>query len=307
MSEVNSLKRKKVLLVVALYALLASTFTIGKMLLGYVSPIFLIAVRMTFSGATLLCLFYFINHSACIKRSKDWLMLFALSVIHILIPYATEFMALQKVAPSYAAMIYNLSPLFSAFFAYLVFGEKMTRFQWLGLAVGILGIAYFANINVFYMQAPIIDKSCVLLLISVSSASLGWVLVKHFVHQGGYSLFFVNGIAMLLGGLQSLAISSLVEPQAGLPWGSMYQFGGLLVLITLIANILFYNLYGYLLKQYSNTFLSFVGFLTPLFTAMYDWMFLGERIEMKFFSTIIIVGLGIYIFYKEELKSLYVN
>jgi drug/metabolite transporter (DMT)-like permease len=73
-----------------------------------------------------------------------------------------------------------------------------------------------------------------------------------------------------------------------------------------IANILFYNLYGYLLKRYTATFLSFAGFVTPLFAAYFEWLFFGALMPIEFFITIIIVGFGIYLFYQEELNQGYI-
>jgi drug/metabolite transporter (DMT)-like permease len=81
---------------------------------------------------------------------------------------------------------------------------------------------------------------------------------------------------------------------------------GLLGSMILIANIIFYNLYGYLLKKYTATFLSFVGFVTPLFAAFFEWFFFGTMVPHEFFLTVCIVGAGIFIFYQEELKQGYI-
>jgi drug/metabolite transporter (DMT)-like permease len=71
----------------------------------------------------------------------------------------------------------------------------------------------------------------------------------------------------------------------------------------IIANIIFYNLYGYLLHFYSATWLSFVGFITPLFAALYGWLFLNETIGWAYFISIFIVFWGLYLFYQDELKK----
>ncbi len=293
------------ILVFCLYALLASTFTIGKMLLYFLPPLFLNAVRMSLAGLLLLAGYYlFVVKKQRIKL-VDWLMFGLISFIHIFIPYATEFVALQSVAPSCAALMYNLSPFFTALFSYLWFEEKMTLKKWIGFGLGFSGIMYYIRPD-FACYDLTLDMSYVLLLISVMSASLGWVTVRHFVKTRKFSILFINGIAMLLAGIESLAASRAIEGDVLLPWGHMQNFLVLLALAVLISNVLFYNLYGYLLKKYTATFLSFVGFVTPLFTALYDWLLLGNVVHFDFFITIAIVGCGIYLFYQEELQQGYI-
>ena len=70
--------------------------------------------------------------------------------------------------------------------------------------------------------------------------------------------------------------------------------------LILIANIICYNLYGYLLSRYSPTFLSFAGFMTPLFAAFLGWLFLGEQVTWHFFATIGFVILGLYLFHEKK-------
>lgn len=293
------------ILVFCLYALLASTFTLGKILLFYLPPFMLTAVRMIIAGLLLLVGYVIFVKKKQVIRPIDWLLLFALSWVHIFIPYSTEFIALQSVAPSSASLVYNLSPFFTALFSYFLFGETMTRMKWVGFALGLSGIIYFVQPHACCWTSSF-DLSYVLLLTSVASASLGWVLVRMFVKYRDFSIMLINGAAMFFAGFESLAASKIFEGDVALPWAHMQNFLPLLGSIILIANVLFYNLYGYLLKKYTATFLSFVGFVTPLFTAGFDWLLLGSTINRHFFATIIIVGCGIYLFYKEELRQGYV-
>ena len=70
-----------------------------------------------------------------------------------------------------------------------------------------------------------------------------------------------------------------------------------------ISNILCHNLYAGLLKKYSATFMSFTSFLRPLFAALYGWAFFQEKISWHFYTSAIIVFIGLYIFYQDELRK----
>ncbi len=48
------------------------------------------------------------------------------------------------------------------------------------------------------------------------------------------------------------------------------------------------------------------AFLSPLFTALYSWMFLGETVTWHFYLSSAMVLFGLYIFYKDELKQVVV-
>lgn len=289
--------------VLALYGILASTFTFGKILLTYLSPIFLIGLRMTIAGSLILLINGFLGRNNRIKKS-DILFFLVISLVHIFIPYTSEFMGLQTMSPACAALMFNLTPFFTAFFSYLIFKEYMTLKKWIGFAIGLLGVAYtIPKESIFCYEC--LNFGYFFMIVSVISSSLGWTLVRKLL-QKGYSSLQINGIAMFIGGLEALSLAHFFEVQSNSAWYTNLSFWTLLFTIIIISNFLFYNLYGLLLKKYSATLLSFVGFLTPLFTALYDFIFLEISISLEFYIATIIVACGIYIFYQEELRQGYI-
>src|ERR1700722_19817163 len=94
-----------------------------------------------------------------------------------------------------------------------------------------------------------------------------------------------NGGSMVVGGGLGLLTSFIFEVwpniwvqtdhqlsfSPGLMTALFYMF-----LLILLCNIISYNLYGVLLRSHSATFLSFAGFLTPLFTAALSSFFFGQ-------------------------------
>lgn len=288
-----------------LYAILASTFTVSKMLLAFVPPLFLIGMRMLFSGTVLLLGYYIFAKQKPKVTWSDALTLFIISIIHIFIPYATEFIALQTVAPSCAALLYNLSPFFSALFSYWYFHETMTAKKWLGAGISFSGLLYFIKPDVCVFNASSFNSAYLLLLIGIATSALAWVKIRQIIKGKQYSIVFINGVAMLLGGIESFAASSIYREVVDFPWNSLGLFLILFFAVVLCSN-LFYNFYGYLLKRYTATFLSFMGLLTPLLAAFFDWLFLGQKIHTNFFITLVLITVGVYIFYQEELKQRYI-
>jgi drug/metabolite transporter (DMT)-like permease len=140
-------------------------------------------------------------------------------------------------------------------------------------------------------------------------AVYGWVLLRLVVKDTEVSPLMANGTSMLIGGVFALVHSFFVDAWTPLPIAEGHTkdvFQGVLVL-TLISNILCYNLYGMMLKRYTATFLSFMGLLSPIFASLNGWLFLGEPLSWTIFLSTGIVSLGLGIVYHAELKQGYIQ
>ena len=140
-------------------------------------------------------------------------------------------------------------------------------------------------------------------IISVATHTYSWIIMRKLVKEKSYSPMMINGLSMTFGGLLALITSFFVDGFAPIKEGYVLYFFGILSLIILLSNIICYNLYGWLLKRYTATFLSFSGFLSPLFTALYGWILLGEIVSWHFYVSCIVVFIGLYLFYQEELQE----
>lgn len=283
-------------LIFLVYILFASTFTIAKLALAYISPLLFIGCRMTFAGALLLLYYNKKKARDCsIGLQHVWLFL-QIVIFHIFLAYTLEFIALTKVSSATVCLSYNLSPFFTALFSYILYGETLSKRQLIGLAIG-----FSAFIPLLWSELIQISSLSIhnfTLLAAVASSSYGWIVMRKLMHYG-YSSLFINGVGMLGGGLLALAASLGSEhgPAITAPIISSMVYAtvyGLLLII--IANIICYNLYSYLLMRYSPTFLSFMGLLTPLFAALFGMAFLHETINREFFLAIGMVLWGLVLF-----------
>lgn len=295
-------------LIVLLYMLCAGTFTISKWGLSYTEPIFFVAVRMLLAGA-LLCGYVVARSGYTTKNmwhylKRDWLLFAQIIFFHIYLTYICDLCALKNITSIESAFIYNLSPFIAALLSYVWFGEYMTKKKWLGLLVGFFAFLpqlLQADGGSFFTHA----WPRFLTLIAVISSAYGWIVLRALVKKG-YSPIVANGVGMFFGGLCALGTSFMTES-----WNPVVTewvpFMQATVLIVVVANLLFYNLYGYLLEHYTATLLSFAGFMCPLFAALLGYLFFGETFSPSLFFSFIVACIGLVIFYHEELKQGYVT
>lgn len=310
------------ILVLLLYVLFGSAFTIGKMALDYVNPMFFIAIRMTGGGLLLLGYQYWVDRKRWRLDRQDWWSFTQIALFHICISYVCEFWSLQYVSGSKASLIYNTAPFVTALYAYLIYSEKLTLRQWIALGIGCIGlipvletqdIAEKLTFHVGFFSMPEL-----MLMVSVFASSYAWIVMKPLVTTRNYSSVMVNGVTMFFGGLVTFLISFIAETRPMIrtalvplnhapslsPW--IYAFLMMSMYCTaliILINLICYNLYSALLKQYSPTFLSFAGFTTPIFTAFFDWVFLGSIVPIPFLVSMAIIVLALFLFYQDELLT----
>lgn len=295
--------------VLLLYALFASVFTIAKTGLEFSSPLFLVGTRMLLAGILLIAYQIVVKKQSLSLGRKAWWRLFLLAFFNIYLTNALEFWGLRFLTSSKTCFIYSLSPFLSALFSYFLFAEKLSIKKWLGLLVGFLGfipILMSQTSNEAETGHFFFFSWAELAVMGAAICSVyGWILLKQLVNEHELSPLMANGVSMLVGGVLALGHSYGTENWNPFPVTNYPIFLECTLLLILISNLICYNLYGVLLKLYSATFMSFAGFTTPLFAALFGWLMLGEIVTWPFYISFLIVFLGLLLFDQEELKQSY--
>ncbi len=314
--NLNNLFKGKTMiaLVILLFALFASLFGISKATLEYSEPFFLIGSRMFFAGILLLAHQFIWNRKNFSFKLSHFKPLFLLAFTMIYLTNVAEIWGIQHMVSAKACLLYSLSPFLAALVAYLVLRETLNAKKWVGLCIGFVGL-----IPIFYAQSPEeilsggiagISFAEIAALIAVVASVYGWIQLKKVISEYQYSPLMANGISMTLGGAMALAHSYFVgESWNPIPVSDYWPFLQNSLLMCVISNIVCYNLYGYLLKRYTATFMAFAGLVTPFFASFFGWYFLNETITWHFYLSIVLFTVGLAIFYQEELKreKLYVK
>lgn len=301
-----------VALVILMYSVWSSMFSLAKLALQYSPPIFLTGFRMVLAGALLLGYLAIAKRSSFKLGAKQFISLAFLGLFSIYLSNILEFWALQHLSAGKACFIYSLSPFFAALFSYLHFGERMNLKKWLGLSLGFIGIIPVLCIQTgsenLLNAYGFLSWPAIAVMGAALCAVYGWVLLRLIVKDQMVSPIMANGTSMLFGGMLAFFHSFFTENWNPLPIDSA-NFSSLLgwvVLMAFISNILCYNLYGIMLKRFTATFLSFTGLLSPIFASFHGWIFLNETPSWIIFVSTGIVSLGLWIVYAAELKQGYI-
>jgi len=199
-----------------------------------------------------------------------------------------------------------LSPFLSALLSYIHFKEKMNLSKWIGLSIGFAGVIWSLDFSGGLFSQVALPELAVLM--AVLTSVYGWILMRMVVKDQQMSPLTVNGWSMLFGGAMALIHSLLIDSWSPLPVAidHMPRVMGGVAIMTLISNLICYNLYGTLLKRFTATFLSFFGLLSPLFAAFNAWILLNELPSVNLLISTPIVVSGLWLFYRSELRQGYI-
>lgn len=292
-------------LVALLYIFLASSFFLAKEAVSYANPCFLIGFRMCIAGSILLGYFWLFKRKEFVIRRTDWGLFFRVSLFHIYLAFILEFWSLQYLSALKTTIIFSSTPFIGALLSFFILKERLSLKKIGGICLGLLGLlpVILAQTGAaeFAREFGHISLPEVVLMGAVISGAYAWFLVKKLIDRG-YGLPLINGVAMLTGGILSFITAFFLEGFSQ-PVRAWSPFLFWIALLILVANVIVYNFYGWLLKRYSITFVMFAGWLCPVFATIFEWVFMGGAITWHYFVSLFLITAGLSVFYQEELKK----
>ncbi len=295
------------LLILLEYAILASTFTLAKKTLNFSPPVFLIAIRLLLAGS-LLCTYSVMRKQISWAKVKEDAGLFIqVGLFHAYLAFIPEFWALQFMSSAKVSIIYAITPFIAAVLSWLLYRERLSWNQILAMVIALgalLPLVLLESDPAELATIAEISLPELVLFGSVSSAAYAWFVVKRLMNAG-HSLAFINGVAMLLGGLLATPTALWFE---GRPWEAVsdwWQFLSWLGLLILAAHVVSFNLYGWILTRVSITLMMFCGFLCPIFSTVFGWAFLNEGFTWHAFTALagLTVGLALFTWVPRKIPS----
>ncbi len=292
------------LLPLLIYAVYAISFTMSKAIFSYLPPLLYVGLRMLCAAGVLLSYTAYTYGGAYILHGiQNNLWPFTkLMIIHTYIPFTLSFIALKEITTVEASLIYNISPCVTAIFSYIIFNKRLSWVKISGLIVSMCALIplFYSRIITHAGQTMKSVDSLLLLLIAVTSTTYGWLLYSTLNNTYGYNSTLISSYSLFGGGICMVATSYVLEPWNMNVVDALPQVALLFIALLIAVDIIFMNMYGYLLNYYTATFMALIGITLPLFTSLFSWLFLQEQIPRGFVPACILMAIGLYLFYYGE-------
>jgi len=257
-------QRKSLVFLVLATALMGSSFAVGQMALHYAPPLFLAGLRFTLAG---LLLAVGVRHRPHPRDWHSWARIAVIGLLQTAGVMGAIFLSLVTIPAGESAILTFANPMLVVVLGAVFLGQRYRATQWLGAALGIMGIAIAVGANL-HLQVGVLYG-----LASALFWAIATVLMKRW--GGSVDLWVLTAYQMLIGGLVLLVVGGFQE---GATFHVTLASMGLLVWLVVMASIVQFGLWFYVLHHEDPAQASSYLFLAPVFGVLAGWALLNQVI-----------------------------
>jgi drug/metabolite transporter (DMT)-like permease len=270
----------------ALFVLLWSTGFVGaKYGLPYAPPFLFLALRLAIAAVLLAGLAAAIGGARMASRQQYGRAAVVGLLLHAGYLGGTFFGISRGVPAGVAAVIVSLQPVLTAVLAARVLGERPSARQWLGLVLGLAGVALVVGPGLAESgSAQALPLSGLLsCLVALVSGTLGTVYQKR--HGDGIPLVWGTAVQYAAATALLIVVAAATE-HLSIRW--TWHFTGALVWLVLVLSLGAVLLLLLLLRRGTAAGVSSLYYLVPPATAVEAYFLFGERV-----SGLSLIGIGV--------------
>jgi drug/metabolite transporter (DMT)-like permease len=273
----------------ALFVLLWSTGFVGaKYGLPYAPPFTFLALRLAIAALLLAVLAAALRSVGMASRAQYGRAAVAGSLLHAGYLGGTFFGISRGVPAGVAAVIVSLQPVLTAVLAARVLGERPSARQWLGLVLGVGGVALVVGPGVVGSSAALPVSGIVACLVALVSGTLGTVYQKR--HGDGIPLVWGTAV-QYAAATALLLVAAVATEDVSIDWTP--HFVGALVWLVLVLSIGAVLLLLLLLRRGTAAGVSSLYYLVPPATAVEAYLLFGERLSALSLIGIAVTAVGV--------------
>lgn len=275
------LTRLAIAIAPVLFVLLWSTGFIGARYgLPYIEPMTFLTVRMVLVVAIMAAI-AMISQARWPNRAETGHSLMAGALVHGLY-LGGVFLAIGQGVPSgVSALIPGLQPILISTIAHRFMGEKVAPLQWLGLALGLVGVLLVLHDRNIVLAGTALGWAGS--VVSLIGITLGTLYQKRYC--GGIDWRTGNLVqyvgALLLFGLAAFAFETRVIHWTG---ELIFAIAWLVIVLSIAAVGLMY----WLIRRSAATRFASLFYLVPAVTALLAYLLFGEKLD-----AVSVAGMGV--------------
>lgn len=263
----------------------SSAFTSARIAVAYASPLAMLSLRFLISGVIAVAIALALGQTARLSR-KQWIAVVLFGICQNAIYLGANFMAMQWIEASLAAIIASLLPLTVAAASWVFFGERLSKTGILGLSAGTVGVLVIMGARITGGADLFGIALC---FIGVAALTVATLLVRGISTSG--NVLMVVGLQMLVGSAVLLPSSLLLETfHVEWTWQLLTAFAYTTLIPGLAATLIWFLLVGRVGATRAASF----HFLNPFLGVAIAALVIGEALTLRDLLGVIIIMAGVF-------------
>jgi drug/metabolite transporter (DMT)-like permease len=278
-----------------LFVLLWSTGFIGARYgLPYVEPLTFLALRMS-AVVVLMLPIAFISRAPWPRRAEVGHSVVVGLLMHGLYLGGVFIAIAQGVPAGISALIPGLQPILTSTIATRFMGERVTRVQWLGLALGLVGVLLVLHDrNILLAGSPLGWAASFLSLIGIT---LGTLYQKHFCGNVDWR---TGNVVQYAGATVFLSALAFMFETRVVHWTGDFIFA--LAWLAIVLSIAAIALMYWIIRRSAATSFSSLFYLVPATTALMACLLFGEKLDAVSIAGMLLAAAGVVLANKGAAK-----
>jgi drug/metabolite transporter (DMT)-like permease len=275
---------RAILMGLAFAAMWSSAFTSARIIVEYAPPLIALAFRFLISGVIGVGIAAWLGQSMRLSR-RQWVGVLVFGLCQNAFYLGLNFVAMQTIEASLAAIIASTMPLLVALAGWLIMGQRIRPLGIMGLIAGVVGVTLIMGAR---LQGGVDMFGLILCVIGVVSLTIATLAVLG-ASSGGNVLMIV-GLQMLVGSA-ILWIPALMFETFDITWNWQLIVAFIYTTLVpgLVATWVWFTLVGRIGAVKASTF----HFLNPFLGVAIAAVLLGERIGMLDVVGVVVIAGGI--------------
>mgnify|MGYP000031552587 CR=1 FL=1 len=275
---------KAVFLGLAFALMWSSAFTSARIIVEYAPPLYSLSARFLISGLIGISIALILGQSWKLSK-KQWISVVVFGVCQNALYLGLNFVAMQTVEASLAAIIASTMPLIVACAGWLIFKERLPTLGIVGLISGLIGVKLIMGSRI---QADVDLFGIILCIIGAVSLAVATLSMRGVSSSGNYLM--IVGLQMLVGSLTLWAPAIILETPT-IVWTNAFVYA--FIYTTLVPGLMATLVWFILVDRIGAVRASTYHFLNPFFGVAIAAAILSEGLTLLDIIGVIIVAGGI--------------
>ncbi|PTX57851.1 threonine/homoserine efflux transporter RhtA [Litoreibacter ponti] len=275
---------KAIILGLSFALIWSSAFTSARIIVTQAPPLTISALRFFIAGCIAVAIARMMGQGFRLTPGQ-WRAVIMFGICQNAIYLGLNFVAMQTVQASLAAIIASSMPLLVALIGWLVLKERVPAIGIIGLILGLAGVGLIMGARIAGDVDPTGIAMCVIAALALAVATL---TVKG--ASSGGNLMTVVGLQMWVGGAV-LLVAALIFEEMVINW--TLEIGLAFAYTTLVPGVIATFIWFVLVARIGAVKAATFHFLNPFFGVVIAYVLLGEDLSMTDAVGVVVITIGI--------------